>query len=173
MLGGAAAILYWHNDIEWLSLLFFLASCVAGFLIWNWPPARIFMGDACSGFLGFVLGALAVGTSVNGPMTLWGWGILGGVFFVDATTTLLVRMFRREKWYEPHRSHVYQILSRRFNSHSKITLGVFLVNIFWLFPLALWATNKPSVGLLLLVLAWAPIFVIAYRVGAGQAEFPA
>ena len=71
VLGGAAIILFVQDQYDWLILLSYLAVCVAGFLVLNWPPAKVFMGDACSGFLGFTLGLLAIITSLEGTINLW------------------------------------------------------------------------------------------------------
>lgn len=165
--GSAAVILFVQDYVTWLTLLNFLSVCVAGFLVWNWPPAKVFMGDACSGFLGFTLGLLAIITSMEGAINLWAWAILCGVFVVDATTTLISRMIRGEKWYEAHRSHAYQILSRRFGSHQKVSVGVMAINIIWLFPLGLLAAIFPFWGLLICGIALLPLLVLAVRVGAG------
>ncbi|MBA4287968.1 MAG: glycosyl transferase, partial [Pseudomonas sp.] len=70
-------------------VLLLLAAAVAGFLFWNFPPARIFMGDAGSGFLGITLGVLSLQAAWFAPQLLWSWLILLGVFIVDATFTLL------------------------------------------------------------------------------------
>src|SRR3990167_9256944 len=85
-----------------------LVAAVAGFLFWNFPPARIFMGDAGSGFLGITLGLLSLQAAWVAPQLLWSWLILLGVFIVDATFTLLRRLLRGDKVYEAHRSHAYQ-----------------------------------------------------------------
>ncbi|MCW3779862.1 hypothetical protein OM945_13575, partial [Levilactobacillus namurensis] len=74
-----------------------LAAAVTGFLCWNFPPARIFMGDAGSGFLGVVLGAMALQAAWEKPELLWSWLILLGVFIVDATWTLMRRLVRGDK----------------------------------------------------------------------------
>ena len=106
-LGGT--VLFWlagAPGAAWLPLL--LAATVTGFLIWNFPPARIFMGDAGSGFLGIVLGLLAIVAGWIDPLLFWGWLILLGVFVVDATFTLARRLLRGERVYEAHRSHAYQ-----------------------------------------------------------------
>jgi Fuc2NAc and GlcNAc transferase len=117
-----ASVLYWLSGLDaliWGPLL--LAASVAGFLYWNFPPARIFMGDAGSGFLGIVLGGLSLQAAwVSEPM-LWAWLILLGVFIVDATFTLFRRLLRGEKVYEAHRSHAYQFASRRFGKHLPVT----------------------------------------------------
>jgi Fuc2NAc and GlcNAc transferase len=168
ILGSAALILYVQGQVTWLTLLSYLAVCIAGFLVWNWPPAKVFMGDACSGFLGFTLGLLMIATSVEGAINLWAWAILCGVFLVDATTTVIRRMVRREKWYEAHRSHAYQILSRRFRSHAKVSLGVMIVNVVWLLPLGLLAAVYPYWGFALCCVALLPLLALALRVGAGK-----
>lgn len=170
VLMSAALILFVQDEIVWLTLLSYLAICVAGFLVWNWPPAKVFMGDACSGFLGFTLGLLAIITSLESEINVWAWLILFGVFVVDATTTLITRMSRREKWYEAHRSHAYQILSRRFDSHRNISVGVLIVNIVWLLPFGLLAAEYPYWGLLICCIALLPLLVLAIRVGAGKPE---
>ena len=170
VLGSAALILFVQEQAVWLLLFSYLAFCVAGFLVWNWPPAKVFMGDACSGFLGFTLGLLAIVTSMQGTINLWAWLILCGVFVVDATTTLIRRMIRGEKWYEAHRSHAYQILSRRFGSHRKVFVGVLIINVGWLFPLGLLAAILPYWGLLICCIALLPLLILAIRVGAGTSN---
>lgn len=96
------------------------------------------MGDAGSGFLGFVFGVFSVFAAWQAPQLFWCWVILLGVFVVDATITLLRRMTRWEALHEPHRCHAYQYASRRFGSHRKVTLAVGVINLAWLFPFA-WA----------------------------------
>jgi Fuc2NAc and GlcNAc transferase len=139
-----------------------------GFLAWNWPPARIFMGDVGSGFLGFLLGALllagvaAAETGVFGPL------VLLGVFVVDATVTLFTRALTGQRVGEPHRSHAYQVLSRRFD-HRTVTVWACAVNLLWLLPFAWVAERFPAWGLPLMVVAWSPLVALAVAVGAGRA----
>ncbi|MDA0995249.1 MAG: glycosyltransferase family 4 protein, partial [Proteobacteria bacterium] len=167
---GAAFILFVQGNVVWLTLLSFFAASVAGFLVWNWPPAKVFMGDACSGFLGFMLGLFAIITSLDSTINLWTWLILCGVFLIDATTTLITRIARGERWYEAHRSHAYQILSRRFQSHKKVTVGVMLVNILWLLPLGYLSAIYPYWALLICIGALLPLLMVAVRVGAGTSR---
>ena len=142
--------------------LLVVAASVAGFLIWNWPPARIFMGDAGSGFLGFFVGALGWATVVHGRLSIWVWLILLGAFIVDATVTLLRRWYRGANLAEAHRSHAYQRLSRKYRSHLKITLGILVINIVWLDPLAYLAATHPSLGAASTAIAWLPLIVVAW-----------
>jgi Fuc2NAc and GlcNAc transferase len=171
VLAIAAALLARHgSDPSPMYLLAVVATSVAGFLIWNWPPARIFMGDAGSGFLGFGLGAIGWATVVAGEFTVWVWLILLGGFIVDATVTLLRRYLRHAPLAQAHRSHAYQRLSRRYGSHLKVTLGILCVNIFWLGPLAAIADARHSAGALLTLIAWSPLVVVVWQSGAGIGE---
>ena len=140
-------------------LLFILAGSVFGFLIWNLPPAKIFMGDGCSGFLGFLVGGFAlIGDSRYG-ISLLVWVILYGTFWFDATVTLSRRYFLGQKWYLPHRSHAYQRLNQSGWSHRKVTAGTTLLNIClaifagigYLFPVFIIPSFLASVILLSLV----------------------
>ncbi|WP_298188098.1 glycosyltransferase family 4 protein [uncultured Pseudomonas sp.] len=147
-----------------------LAAAVAGFLFWNFPPARIFMGDAGSGFLGITLGVLSLQAAWVAPQFLWSWLILLGVFIVDATFTLLRRLMRGDKVYEAHRSHAYQYASRRFGRHLPVTLAVAALNLFWLLPIALWVGWGGLDGLVGLVIAYAPLIGLAVKYKAGELE---
>jgi Fuc2NAc and GlcNAc transferase len=144
-----------------------VTAAAAGFLIWNWPPARIFMGDAGSGFLGFFVGSIAWATIVRGRLSVWVWLILLGAFIIDASVTLLRRWSRGARLAEAHRSHAYQRLSRKYRSHLKVTLGILLINVFWLDPLAYLAAVRPTLGAALTAVAWLPLIAVAWAVGAG------
>ncbi len=168
VIGGVLFILWasgnFGNYGSWIGIL---GAAVAGFLVWNWPPAKIFMGDVGSGFLGFILGCFAILTSNDQTINIWTWVILLAVFIVDATVTLLRRFLRGEHFWMAHRSHAYQILARRYNSHTKITLGVLLINIIWLLPLALLTTRHPPYALFFILAATLPLIILAVSVGAG------
>lgn len=151
--------------VEWL-----LACAALGFLIWNFPPARIFLGDAGSGFIGVVLGILSLQAAWQAPQLLWSWLILLGVFIVDATFTLLRRLLGGEPVYQPHRSHAYQKAARRYAGHLPVTLTVGAINLFWLLPLALMVALRMVEGVLALLIAYAPLLSIALWWRAGSAE---
>lgn len=146
-----------------------LSGATFGFLLWNWPPARIFMGDVGSGTLGFFLAVLMLYTAMMGYLSLLSWLILSGVFCVDATLTLFIRWIRGERWYQAHRSHAYQHASRRYGQHRKVTLFVLGINVFWLFPIAFMAHLRPDLEIWLWVFAYAPLAVLAHWLGAGRA----
>lgn len=145
-----------------------LAMATAGFLIVNYPPARIFMGDVGSGFLGIVLGLLSLWTAQHESQVFWCWFILFGCFMVDATTTLVRRVVRGEKFYEAHRSHAYQYASRVHASHKAVSLAVGALNVGWLLPWALAVAVGWVDGGVALLLAYAPLVWLAFRYKAGD-----
>ena len=164
-----AALAYQAGGGEHAALpMVLLAAATAGFLAWNWPPARIFMGDVGSGYLGFALGVLALWTVVEGWLTPWVWLILGGAFLADATVTLFVRAKARVPLVEAHRSHAYQRLSRHWGAHRPVTLAFIAINALWLAPWALVATRWPNSGATCALAALVPLFWAAMRLGAGR-----
>lgn len=154
-------------DLAELYPLMLAAAAALGFLVWNWPPARIFMGDAGSGFIGFVIGMTAWATMVSGALSIWVWLILTATFTVDATVTLARRLMRGVPAATPHRSHAYQRLSRRFASHRSVTLGVAAINLLWLLPVAWVAVTRPTAAAAAAVVAWLPLLGLALWAGAG------
>jgi Fuc2NAc and GlcNAc transferase len=164
-------LVYWFSgyvELIWAPLI--LAAAVTGFLCWNFPPARIFMGDAGSGFLGIVLALLSIQAVWAAPQLLWSWLILLGVFIVDATWTLIRRLIRGDKVYQAHRSHAYQCASRRYSSHKVVTISVIIINLFWLLPISLWVGGEGLDGFTGLILAYLPLLWLASKFEAGASE---
>lgn len=145
------------------------AGCL-GFLVCNWPPAKIFMGDVGSGYIGYAVAALALAATRSGGTALFIWLILGGLFVSDATVTLIRRLARGEKVYQAHRSHAYQWLARRWCSHLPVTLVFWLINLVWLLPCAWWCARWPNLALQIVGVAYAPIVVLVTLAGAGRAD---
>lgn len=166
--GGGALCALVAGDASLIPMLALTGAAVAGFLCWNFPRARIFMGDAGSGFLGVVLAILALAAAHYRPELLWSWMILAGIFVVDATLTLMRRLLLGERVYQAHRSHAYQFASRRWG-HARVTLFVAALNLFWLTPIAVFAAYV-RYGVLLLFLAYLPLVALAWKFRAGAAE---
>lgn len=145
------------------------AACL-GFLMWNWPPAAIFMGDVGSGYLGYAIAVIAIDSSQTSAVNIYAWMILGGVFLVDATLTLIRRLIRRERVYQAHRTHAYQRLARRWGSHSSVTIAVIIINLVWLLPCAAAAVKFPAYALWICILALAPLAVCAFLIGSGRPQ---
>lgn len=167
----SGCLVYWlsgYQELIWVVLI--LAASVAGFLCWNFPPARIFMGDAGSGFLGLIIGLLAIIAAAKEPELLWCWLIVLGVFIVDATWTLMRRLLRGDKVYEAHRSHAYQYASRKYGSHKAVVYAVLAINLLWLAPLAVAVGVGLIPGVAALIVAYIPLVVIACKFKAGMLE---
>ena len=164
---GAIA-LYWvsgHAELILLPLLLLIP--VAGFLCWNFPSARIFMGDVGSGFLGLMLGAFSIQAARVDEHFFWSWLILLGVFIVDATFTLFRRLFRGCKIYEAHRTHAYQHAAQQRGKHYPVVFGVLFINILWLFPLAMLVGLGYLPHMEGLLLAYLPLIILPIKFKAG------
>jgi Fuc2NAc and GlcNAc transferase len=169
--GGALLTIVTSSDISGTgAACLTLAAASAGFLLWNWPPARIFMGDVGSGYLGYVIAVLALVAMRENPVALWSWLILGGLFFADATITLVRRTLRGERLHEAHRSHAYQWLSRRWGSHRRVTVATSLVNVLWLLPCALLASLHPHYAAWITCGALTPVTLALVFAGSGRKE---
>jgi len=166
-LGGA--LLWWltGSGTGWFVAVLF-AGCVGGFLVWNFPPAKIFMGDAGSGFLGLMVALLSLWCGQATPALFWAWFILIGCFMVDATTTLVRRVRRGERFHEAHRSHAYQYAARRAGRHLPVTLACGAVNALWLLPLAAAVALGRLDGVLGVAIAYSPLVWLAFRYKAGD-----
>jgi glycosyltransferase WbpL len=145
-----------------------LAAACCGFLLWNWPPASIFMGDVGSGYLGYFIAVLVLAAMRTEPAALWVWLILAGVFVLDATATLMRRLLRGERVYQAHRAHAYQHLARRWGSHRAVTVLVLGVNLAWLLPWALLASLRPRSAALIAAIALTPLIILVLVAGAGR-----
>jgi len=130
LVGGVGSLLAFRAGDPSLALGAALcAAASGGFLLWNWPPAKVFMGDVGSSFLGFSFGALAVASEGTGSVSILVWIVLLGFFAFDSTVTLLRRVGRGERWSEPHRSHAYQRILGPERSHAWLLVRVWLLNI--------------------------------------------
>jgi Fuc2NAc and GlcNAc transferase len=166
-LGGALTWWLATQSGAWFMPLLF-ASCVAGFLVWNYPPARIFMGDGGSGFVGMVLGLFSLWAGQQAPQVFWCWFILLGCFMVDATTTLIRRVRRGEKFNEAHRSHAYQYAARKHGSHKQVSLAFGLINLLWLLPIAVVVALGRLDGASGVIVAYVPLVWLAFKYKAGD-----
>ena len=166
----AGAILNFHvlSDINFSAPAIVLAASTFGFILYNWSPAKIFMGDVGSGYLGIAVGGLSLMAAKQQHDLLWVWIILLAVFVSDATITLIRRLLRKQKPHVAHRSHAYQHLAIRFNSHAKVSLLVLAVNIVWLLPIAFFVADKQLAGTTGVVVAYVPLIVAALVLGAGK-----
>ncbi len=143
-------------------------AVAAGFLLFNFPPAKIFMGDSGASLLGFLAVAGGLWAEAGGLFPLWLSMLVFSPFIVDATITLLRRLARREKLWQAHREHYYQRLVRLGWGHRKTVLAEYLVMLgcclsallaWWISPAGQW----------LILLAWAGLYSLL-TLGVHQLE---
>ena len=179
LLGGVAILVLLRRDVIADPIIIWMlcvAGGTAGFMLLNWAPAKIFMGDVGSIYLAFMLlsfGLLTIRNIMVPVATgLSMWAILGATFATDATITLITRMLTNKRWHEAHRTHLYQRLARRFGSHSGVMLMYLAVNLLWLLPIAFICTQIPQWAVALAVLAYLPLIAVAITLGAGLSDEP-
>ena len=154
-----------EGPIEIIAIFILMASTVIGFILFNWPPATIFMGDAGSVFLGYIFGSLLLFTVLSNNISIWTWLTIFGYFFTDTAVTQIMRVFLVKKWYLAHRSHAYQNIARVTGSHLKVTVGVILYNLIWVLPLSVWSALQPEMGMVTAIFSISPALVVAYKYG--------
>lgn len=142
-----------------------LGVSVLGFLYWNWHKAKIFMGDVGSTLLGYTISIITIYYANIEASNLWIWVTLYGVFWFDATITLIRRKLNGEKLTEAHRKHAYQRLTQSGWSHSKVTLYATLLNLV-IFAFVYFIPNVAISFTLSLVLLYA-----AYRFVEAKKKF--
>lgn len=144
-----------------------LAGATSGFLRWNWHPAKIFMGDVSSGFLGFTLGVIALWGESSGSIPLTASLILLACFIGDSTWTLIRRGLAGKRVYQAHCDHTYQHAVKEGFSHTQVSSAVLLINGLWLTPLAILLLQQ-GYSIYLLVAAYIPILFLAKKFKAGR-----
>lgn len=117
-----------------------LAVAILGFLYWNWNKAKIFMGDVGSTLLGYNIAIFTIYYANQESTNFWVWIILFGVYWFDATLTLIRRKLNKEKLSQAHKKHAYQRLTQSGWSHYKVTNLSIIVNVI-LFIIVYFVTN--------------------------------
>ncbi|WAR43800.1 MraY family glycosyltransferase [Methylomonas rapida] len=166
--GALAGYLYYLDRFSFLVAICLVAASL-GFLLWNWPKAKIFMGDVGSGFLGLMLGILILMAAKQAAVLLYCGLILFGIFIVDASYTLGFRFFSGQKWYDAHCSHAYQHAAKRYG-HLRVLQASWALNLLWLLPISWLIFIQPRFALLGLIVAYLPLLYLAYRFEAGRQD---
>jgi Fuc2NAc and GlcNAc transferase len=129
--------------MSWNMITILLIVCVTGFLCWNWPKAKIFMGDVGSTQLGFILVVLGINFHNTLEFSILNWIMLTSPFWFDATLTLFRRWRNNEKISEAHRKHVYQRTVQAGFSHEKVNLLLIILNLFIITLIIFYREFKP------------------------------
>ncbi len=166
---GTFAALGWctsHLGFSTLNLV--VAATAAGFLVWNFPPAHVFMGDLGSSTLGFLAGAFSLWATWAQIFPLWVAGLVFSPFIVDATVTLLRRLTDGERVWQAHKSHFYQRLVQLGWGHRKTTLAGYVLMALC-GGSALLAFQLPPRGQWGIVITWGLIYLgLMGAVGIGE-----
>ena len=155
-----AASIAVHPDPALALACAIVAGAAAGFLLFNFHPARIFLGDAGSIPLGFLAGALGYWGWREGVWPVWFPAVSFAPFIGDASVTLLKRLARGEKFWQAHREHYYQRLVQAGFGHAS-TARVWYFFMATGIMLALWATSIAMVYQWLVVVGWVAVLVLA------------
>lgn len=142
-----------------------MAAACLGFLPFNFPRARVFMGDVGSGALGMLIAAVLWLAAWREPRWIAVGLLLGSSFFIDATATLLSRYWRGRRWYSAHREHLYQWLVRGGRSHARVVGYYMAWNGLLIAPLSLVAARNESLwpGLAAVAVAYVAGSVLWWR----------
>lgn len=160
-----------HSNSPSISFTYLaLALSTSGFFLWNWQPAKIFMGDVGSAFCGFLLGVLGLLSIYENTISIYTLILIHGTFIFDATATLLVRFLRKDPIMQAHRSHTYQKANIKGYTHSQVSLTYLLINLFWLFPLAWLSSEKSALSPWFLLLGLSPLLVCVIYFKSGTPE---
>lgn len=141
-------------DISISYLCLSVVGACFGFLVYNWQPAKIFMGDVGSVTLGLICGWLLLNLAIHGYIAAA--IIIPGYYLADGITTILKRLIQKKKIWQAHSEHCYQLAVRKGRSHSQVTKKIIYCNII-LGLLSLFSINYPIVALVL-----ATIFVFVF-----------
>lgn len=140
-----------HSGLIYQHFCLVLMCSLVGFLKFNFPPAKLFMGDVGSASLGFITFAIAVIAQQKYQIPILYWFLLNSLFLFDATLTLLRRIINKEKWFAAHRKHAYQRLKQFGVSSRNILLGQILINGLFLFLILLFQQNILHLGFVLII----------------------
>jgi len=153
-LGIGGFIIFQSKGYDYATFAWGICALVAGFLTWNWPNAKLFMGDSGSGFLGFIIAGFALISCKLFNISIIVWLILTSLFWFDASVTLLRRIWAKEKWLKPHRKHAYQRMAQAGWSHGQVLVSTIMINSI-LSSMAIWAFYRPQLAEIILMMSVA------------------
>lgn len=129
LLGAYFILLGFSQAFVYQDFCLILISSLLAFLMYNFPPAKLFMGDVGSASLGLIIFSLALIGQQKYQIPFLYWFMLNGLFLFDSTITLIRRIMNREKWSLPHKKHAYQRLKQYGIDTRWILLGQLVINI--------------------------------------------
>lgn len=168
-----SGIILFTQDQIYLGLsLLILASINLAFLTFNWAPARVFMGDCGSLFLGSLFVIIPTYTVLNSLVPFYTWAILLSVFYIETSVTLIFRIFEGKQIFkERHNYHAYQQLILSSGNHSAPAKISILLQVFWIIPLSSLSFIYNTHAEIITVTAIFPLIIIFYYFGPRKAKW--
>ena len=165
----AASLLAYNNNPNSFIYMYLAGLCAAnlGFLMRNWHPAKIFMGDTGSVSLGCIIAFYIFFSASESILSIYTWLILLSIFIVDASYTLLVRIVTKKSIVQPHLTHAFHLITIKKNSHLFTLKWMIIINIIWVFPLALLSNTYMSYHIIITIIAYLPLLFYLIKIGAG------
>jgi Fuc2NAc and GlcNAc transferase len=159
---GVIPVESWNLDI-YRQLIYVTMA----FLIFNWSPAKIFMGDTGSTFLGFTFFALGARTLISGNYAIYAFTIIMSFFWIDATITLARRFCGGARIFKAHKEHAFHKAAALYG-HWKVSFFIIMVTLFWLNPMAKLAVKNPSLAPIVTLIAIIPVLaaIAAFNPGS-------
>lgn len=149
------------GNVLFMLLSLVIAASTAGFLIFNFPPARIFMGDVGSSTLGLLAGTFSLWGARDGIFPFWVALLVFSPFIADATVTLLRRLLQRKKPWQAHKTHYYQQLVQAGWGHRKTVLLECIIML-GCGMTALWAVRAPGKPQIMMLAGWVLFYCMFF-----------
>lgn len=168
--GTMSGVMLLAKQYDLAAILAVVAVASVAFLRFNWPPAKMFMGDAGTSFISYIFVAAILVSLSRQAVSLWIWLVVFAFYFADTTTTTTIRAFTVPHFYQGHHSHAYQNLARIWGSHLRILTFVLAIDLFWVAPGVVIALRYPDVAGLTTAAVYAPLVLFALKYGPLYAD---
>tara|TARA_B100000941_G_C28494474_1_gene549983 strand:- start:203 stop:1219 length:1017 start_codon:yes stop_codon:yes gene_type:complete len=160
-----AIIFFLKNDFDLSLILISLISSSLAFLLFNKPPAKMFLGDTGIKFIAFIIISVFLESCLRDINYFYNWAILVCLYVSDTSLTTFIRFLTIKNFWAGHRSHAYQNLARIWRSHTKILQLFMAINLIWSLPLTLIVFIKPNFSLPIMICAYLPTLLFSYKFG--------
>ena len=169
---SASLIAYLNNSSSYIYMyLLGFGAANIGFLIRNWHPARIFMGDTGSVSSGCIFAFFIFYSGAESVISVYTWLILLSVFISDSTYTLLVRIVTKKNITKPHLTHAFHIVTKLKKSQFFTVKVLILMNILWVLPMAILSMIYTNYHIIIAFLVYLPILLYLVKIGAGLEDY--
>lgn len=165
---SASIVAYINSPENFLFIILLgLGFSNLGFLLRNWYPAKIFMGDTGSVSIGCIIAFFIFYSASESLISIYTWLILLSIFIADSTYTLIVRIVTKKNILKPHLTHGFHILTKNRNSQLFTTKCLIILNTLWVLPLAILSNIFMNFHIIITFIAYLPLLMYLIKIGAG------